>query len=204
VTRRTERRLLGGAGIATALGGVSALLARGALTVDLGIGRSLRPLGPLSWQIEAPPEVVFDVIAAPYLERTPRALQSKLRVIERGADMVLAEHFTEVGRLVATTLETVRFERPHRVSFRLVRGPVPHVAEQFLLRETETGTELEYSGELGADLWALGRWWGERVARRWEAAVRSSLDAVKGEAERRAARGQPGAVHRAPSARFEP
>jgi hypothetical protein len=180
------RRVVGGAGIAAALGGVSALLARGGLTIDLGIGRTLRPLGPLSWQIEAPPEVVFEVIAAPYLERTPRALEGKLRVVERGADLVLAEHFTQVGRLVTTTLETVRFERPQRVSFRLVRGPVPHVAEQFLLREAEAGTELEYSGELGTDLWALGRWWGERVASRWEAAVRGSLDAVKGEAERQA------------------
>jgi Polyketide cyclase / dehydrase and lipid transport len=187
---------LGGAGVAAALGGVPALLVRGALTIDLGIGRTLRPLGPLSWQIEAPPEVVFEVIAAPYIERTPRALQAKLRVVERGADMVLAEHFTQVGRLVATTLETVRFERPHRVSFRLVRGPVPHVAEQFLLRETDTGTDLEYSGELGTDLWLLGRWWGERVARRWEAAVRRSLAAVKAEAERRAARGQPGGAAR--------
>jgi hypothetical protein len=204
VTGRIGRGVLGGAGVAAALGGASALLARGALTIDLGIGRTLRPLGPLSWQIEAPPEVVFDVIAAPYLERTPRELEHKLRVVERGADMVLAEHFTQVGRLLATTLETVRFEHPHRISFRLVRGPVPHVAEQFLLRETDAGTELEYSGELGTDLWALGRWWGERVARRWEAAVRSSLDAVKSEAERRAARGQPGAVHRAPSARFPP
>lgn len=202
MTGRIGRGVVGGAGVAAALGGVSALLARGALTLDLDIGRSLRPLGPLSWQIEAPPEVVFEVIAAPYLERTPRALEHKLRVVERGADMVLAEHFTRVGRLVATTLETVRFERPHRVSFRLVRGPVPLVAEQFLLRATDAGTELEYSGELGTDLWALGRWWGEHVARRWEAAVRSSLDAVKGEAERRAARRQPGAVDRAPSARF--
>jgi hypothetical protein len=186
VTGKIGRVVVGGAGVAAAFGGLSALLARGALTIDLDIGRTLRPLGPLSWQIEAPPEVVFDVIAAPYLERTPRALEGKLRVVERGADMVLAEHFTQVGRLVATTLETVRFERPHRVSFRLARGPVPHVAEQFLLRETEAGTELEYSGELGTDLWALGRWWGERVARRWEAAVRGSVDVVKGEAERQA------------------
>jgi hypothetical protein len=204
VTGRIGRRVLGGAGVAAALGGVSALLARGALTIDLDIGRTLRSLGPLSWQIEAPPEVVFDVIAAPYLDRTPRALQSKLRVVERGADMVLAEHFTQVGRLVTTTLETVRFERPQRVSFRLARGPVPHVAEQFLLRKTEAGTELEYSGELGTDLWAVGRWWGERVACRWEAAVRGSLDAVKGEAERRAARGHPGEARRAPSTRFAP
>ena len=202
MTGRTGRRALGGAGVAAALGGVSALLTRGALTIDLNIGRSLRPLGPMSWQIDAPPEVVFEVIAAPYLERTPRALEHKLRVVERGADMVLAEHFTQVGRLAATTLETVRFERPHRVSFRLVRGPVPHVTEQFLLGETDAGTELEYSGELGTDLWALGRWWGERVARRWEAAVRSSLDAVQAEAERRAAHGKPGRTLRAPSARF--
>jgi hypothetical protein len=39
--------------------------------------------------------------------------------------MVLAAHFTDVGRLLATTLETVRFEPPIRVHFRLVRGLVP-------------------------------------------------------------------------------
>jgi hypothetical protein len=61
------------------------------------------------------------------------------------------------------------------------------VVEQFELREEERSTDLEYTGELGTDLWALGRWWGDRVARKWEAAVRSSLEGVKAEAERRAA-----------------
>ena len=161
------------------------LVGRGALTVDLGVGRTVRPLGPLSWHIAAPRDVVFDVIAAPYLGRTPRALEEKLRVLERGADMVLAEHFTDVGRFVATTLETVRFDRPSRVDFRLVRGPVPYVVESFDLRDMEDGTHLEYRGELGTDLWALGRWWGDVVARKWEAAVRNSIDAVKAEAQRR-------------------
>jgi hypothetical protein len=163
------------------------LLARGALTLDLGIGRSLRPLGPLTMHIDAPREVVFEVISAPYLGRTPRALAEKLRVVERSDDMVLAEHFTDTGRFVTSTLETVRFQPPSHVHFRLVRGPVPHVVEQFELREDERSTDLEYTGELGTDLWALGRWWGDRVARKWEAAVRSSLDSVKAEAERRAA-----------------
>ncbi|MCA1698188.1 MAG: hypothetical protein LC790_04500, partial [Actinobacteria bacterium] len=72
------------------------------------------------------------------------------------------------------------------VDFRLVRGPVPYVVESFDLRESEDGTDLEYGGELATDLWALGQWWGDIVARKWEAAVRSSLDAVKAEAERRA------------------
>ncbi len=103
--------------------------------------------------------------------------------------MVLAAHHTPVagGRLTATTVETVRFTRPERVGFRLVRGPVPAVTEAFELTEHGPGTRLEYTGELGTDLWALGRWWGGVVAPRWEATVASSLAAVKQEAERRAA-----------------
>ena len=170
-----------------ALGGMFLLVSRGAVTVDLGIGRAVRPLGPIAVRIAAPREVVFDVVSEPYLGRTPRALESKLRVVERGADMVLAAHFTQLRGLVATTLETVRFESPSRVDFRLVRGPVPHVAEQFLLHEDGSSTELEYRGELGTDFWAAGRLWGALVARKWERTVRASLETIKTEAERRAA-----------------
>jgi len=163
-------------------------LVRGGLTLDLGIGRTVRPLGPQVVEIAAARETVFDVVAAPYLGRPTRAMAEKLRVLERGEDLVLAAHFTPVGTRIATTVETVRFERPERVHFRLVRGPVPHVVEEFALRETPEGTELTYTGELGTDLWAAGRWWGDRVAAKWEAAVKSSLAAVRVEAERRAAR----------------
>lgn len=173
-----------------ALGGLGlyVLLVRGSLTFDLGVGRTVRPLGPLSRRIGAPRELVFDVISSPYLGRTPRALGSKLRVLECSENMVLAEHFTPVRHFVATTLETVRFEAPASVHFRLVRGPVPYVVETFELRETAEGTDLEYRGELGTDLWRVGSWWGIVVARRWEAAVRASLDAIVEESERRAGR----------------
>ena len=181
-----------------ALGGISAglyaLLVRGSLTVDVGIGRRMRPLGPLVWHIAAPRDIVFEVISAPYLRRMPRALQSKLRVLERSENMVLAEHFTPVGPMVTTTLETVRFEPPERVHFRLVRGPVPYVVEQFVLRETSGGTELEYSGDLGTDFWALGRGWGALVGRRWETTVHKSLTAIKAESERQAAHRRPSPV----------
>jgi hypothetical protein len=180
---RLEAAGLAGIGLAAYL-----LLARGSLTVDLGIGRRVRPLGPLTWQIAAPRELVYEVISSPYLRRTPRALERKLRVLERGEDMVLAEHFTTVGPLVTTTVETVRFEPHERIHFRLLRGPVPYVVEKFHLHESDDGTALEYSGELGTDLWALGRVWGAAVARTWEATVRTSLDGIAAEAERRAAR----------------
>jgi hypothetical protein len=161
------------------------LLASGGATIDVGIGRCMQRLGPLSWRIAARREVVFDVIAGPYLGPTPRALQDKLEVWERGSDMVLAAHFTPVKCGVTTTVETVRFSRPERIDFRVVRGPVPHVIESFVLNEVDEGTSLTWEGELGTDFWGLGAWWGRRVARSWEKAVRSSLDAVVAEAERR-------------------
>jgi hypothetical protein len=167
----------------------AALVARAGLTLDIGIGRRVRPLGPIELEIAAPPEVVFDVIAAPYLGRTPRAMRGKLDVIERGTDLVLAAHHTQLAtRLTVTTLETVRFERPHRISFRLVKGPVPHVLEHFALRPSAVGTAFEYRGELGTDLWALGGAWGAIVAPSWERTVATSLAGVRDEAERRAQR----------------
>jgi hypothetical protein len=180
-------------GIGFATGAVAAgvgcsLVARGDVTLDTGVGRTVRALGPLRVAMVAPPEIVFDVIAAPYLGRTPRALSAEITVLERGSDMVLAAHRTRVGpKLVATTVETVRFSRPVSVDFRLVRGPVPYVTERFTLHDHAGATRLEYSGELGTDFWMVGRWWGNLVARKWETTVRASLERIRAEAERRAA-----------------
>ncbi len=84
-----------------------------------------------------------------------------------------------------TTLETVRFEHPDRIDFRVVRGPVPHVRESFVLEETDGGSTLTWEGELGTDYGALGARWGDVVARSWEKAVHSSMKAIIAEAERR-------------------
>jgi len=146
------------------------------------------------------------VIAAPYLGRTPRAMSGKLRVLQRGTDMVLAEHYTPVhdGRLTAVTLETVTFDRPHRIAFRLVRGPVPYITEQFALTEHDGTTSLDYSGELGTDFGIAGQWWADRVAAAWEAAVRSSFAGIRTEAERRARPGTASACHPAKGCRLPP
>jgi hypothetical protein len=98
---------------------------------------------------------------------------------------VLAAHFTEVKCGTTTTLETVRFERPARIDFRLVRGPVPHLVESFLLSPGERGTAFRWQGELGTDGWQLGQWWGRIVARAWTRAVENSLRLIAAAAERR-------------------
>jgi hypothetical protein len=178
--------LLGPVGVSVAVGGLYWSVVTGRVTVDLGLGRRLRPLGPFKVEVAAPADTVFDVIAEPYLDRTTRTLAEKLKVLERSPALVLAEHYTPVGAgMRAVTVETVGFERPSRVTFRLLRGPVPHVIEQFDLSEAGEITTLAYSGELGTDLGAVGARWGALVARRWERAVRETFSSVKEEAERR-------------------
>lgn len=172
---------LGGAGTATYLG-----LVTGRLSLDLGIGRRTRPLGPITVDIAARCEVVYAVSAAPYAERRPRAMAEKVRILHRTDQMVLAAHHTPVGnRLTAVTVETVTFDPPHRIGFRLVRGPVPLVTETFALEPAGSGTRLTYTGELGTDLGRIGELWGDLVTRSWIGAVEASLELIKTESERR-------------------
>lgn len=173
------------------LGAAGLLTATGKLTLDVGWGRRARLLGPQRVRIAAPREMVFDLVRLPYgTAEPPRELRDKVLVLARGADMVLAAHRTKVGRITTVTVETVTFASPERISFRLVRGPVPLVTEEFVLRELDGGsaTELEYRGELWTDGWALGAAWGALVARQWEGTVARSLAGLKTSAEAKAAR----------------
>lgn len=170
-----------------------ALMSLGRLAIDVGWGRRLRPLGPQVVRIDAPRETVFELVGVPYLSpNPPRELRAKVEVLERGTDMVVAAHRTKVGRLTTVTVESVTFARPDEIAFRLLRGPVPFVVEWFRLRAVDEGsaTELEYSGQLGTDLWGLGARWGDLVARYWERAVADALASLKTSAEDAAARAE--------------
>ena len=75
--RMRRMAFLLGPAVAIAAGYVQTV--RGALTLDLLIGRRVRPLGPIVISIAAPPETVFDVVSAAYLGRTPRAMRTTRR-----------------------------------------------------------------------------------------------------------------------------
>jgi hypothetical protein len=75
------------------------------------------------------------------------------------------------------------------VGFRHLTGPVPHATEEFVLEETDPGTELRYSGEIGIDFFVLGRMAGRFwVVPQWEHVVSAHIKDVKERAEARAAR----------------
>jgi hypothetical protein len=163
-------------------------LAMGRLHLDLGWGRSRHPLGPLRAPIEAPRELVYEILSAPYLGR---ARSESIEVLSGSASLVVAAHRTKVHFYEARTVETIELDPPSTMRFRHLTGPVPEATEEFRLEATGETTVLHYAGELGIDFFLLGRVAARHwVLPQWNRAVADHLDEVKRIAERRAARGR--------------
>jgi hypothetical protein len=162
------------------------LLAMGRLNLDLGWGRSIHPLGPIEIRIDAPRELVFEMIQSPYTGRTPR--DSGIEVLAKSELLVVAAHLTKLHFYTARTVEAVEFQPPSEIGFRHLTGPVPYAVERFALGDAAAGTKLVYTGEIGIDYFVLGRIAGRRWAvPQWERTVRKHLDDLKQRAEQRAA-----------------
>jgi hypothetical protein len=168
------------------IAGAFLLLAMGRLHLDLGWGRSIHPLGPITIRVDAPRELVFEILAAPYLER---ARSPGIEILARDRRLTVAAHHTKVHFYTARTVEVIELDEPSRVGFRHLTGPVPHATEEFALTADVDRTELRYSGEIGIDFFILGRLAGRHWVRpQWERTVRAHLDEVKERAEQRSAR----------------
>jgi hypothetical protein len=166
--------------------GLFLAIAMGRAHLDLGFGRSFHQLGPIAATIRAPRELVFEIIAAPYLGR---GSVPGIEVLARGERLVVARHETRVHFYTAQTTEAIDFTPPTRVGFRHLSGPVPHALEEFALEETDAGTELRYGGEIGIDFFILGRiaarYW---VRPQWERVVSAHIEDLRQRAEATAAR----------------
>jgi hypothetical protein len=184
-----------GALLVALVAGSFLLLAMGRLNLDLDWGRSLHELGPITVTIAAPRELVFELIAAPYIGRPPAG--SGIDVLARSADLVIAAHHTRVHFYTARTVEAIEFDAPTRVGFTHVTGPVPHAVEEFALQDAEGATEVHYRGEIGIDFYVLGRIAARHWVRpQWERVVREHLQDLKGRAEEMAARRRSHEVNR--------
>lgn len=174
-----------GALLVAAGAGLFLLLAMGRLSLDLGWGRSLHEVGPTTVRIDAPRELVFEIISAPYRGRAPGG--SEIEVLARSDRLAVAAHHSRVHFYDARTVEAVELEPPGRVGFRHLTGPVPHAVEEFRLAEDDGSTILEYTGEIGIDFFALGRLAARHWVRpQWERVVGEHLEDLKARAEERA------------------
>jgi hypothetical protein len=105
-------------------------------------------------------------------------VRAKVTVLDRGDGLVVAAHRTRAGLVTTVTVEAVTLERPHRIRFRLLRGPVPHVVEELTFAPSGEGTQLRYAGELGTDFWWPGALWGRVVAAYWVRTVAASMEGI--------------------------
>ncbi len=105
------------------------------------------PLPTLGIAIEASPALVFQLVAAVGQGRDA----THARVLRRPSPEVAIVEFTTrvLGRQVRT-LEEVRFYPPDRITYRLLRGPLPAVNEEFRVESRDGGTMLVYRGTFEA------------------------------------------------------
>ncbi len=163
------------------------LLAMGRLHLDLGWGRSIHPLGPIEIGIDAPRQLVFEMIQAPYAGRA--GSDSGIELLASSDFVAVAAHYTMLHFYTARTVEIVEFAPPGEVGFRHLTGPVPHAVERFALTDAGGATKLVYTGEIGIDFYFLGRVAGRYWAvPQWERTVREHLEDLKGRAEQRVTR----------------
>ncbi len=104
-------------------------------------------LPSLSVSINAHRELVFQLISA--VGQGPDARHA--RVVERpSSDRAIVEFTTPVFGRIVRTLEEVMFFSPDRITYRLLRGPLPGVHEEFRMEPADGGTVLSYSGSFRA------------------------------------------------------
>ena len=143
-------------------------------------------------QIDAPREMVFQMLSAIDNGGLPGAQGESSKVLERRGNTIIAEFLTPSGKRSYRTVEEVQLYQPERITFRHLEGPLAFAEEEFLLMEQDKGTELQYRGEFEYRVplmpgigWLVGIFY---VRPKYNAVIGLHMDNLKAAAEARAAR----------------
>lgn len=152
---------------------------------------NLVPLRPHTVSINAPRELVFQMLS--YFGRgKPFGNNSESsRIIKRDGNRLTVEFVTETEVGTYTTVEEVRLYPPKRITFRHMSGPLRYASEEFTLEEVDARcTNLTHSGEFVWRDMPLFGWLGGVLYIRplFERAMVKHMAQIKQAAEARAAR----------------
>ena len=103
---------------------------------------------------------------------------------------MVVEFTTKAGPLTYTTIERVTVERPRRIAFEHLEGPLEYARDEFLLHEVREGTELTHRGEFIWRRTPLVGWLGGRFFTKplFERAMERHMGMIKETCEARAER----------------
>ena len=137
--------------------------------------------------INAPREMVFQMLSAIGKGSLPGTQGESSRVLERDGDTIIAEFLTPSGKRIYRTVEEVQLYPPDRITYRHLEGPLEYAAEEFNLVQRDTSTELQYRGEIEYKVPLLaGIGWLTAliyVRPKYNAVIRTHMEQLKAAAE---------------------
>ena len=148
------------------------------------------PLHPHTTVINAPRELVYQMMSSFGRGKLKGDNNESSRVVSRDGDKVIAEFRTSTGRRTHTTLEEVTLQPPGRITFRHLEGPLEYAVEEFLFHDVDGRTELIHRGEFIWRSWPFLGWLAGwfYIRPRFERVLERHMDQIKTAAESRAAR----------------
>lgn len=149
------------------------------------------PLRPQTVRINAPRELVFQMLSRFGRGRLPGDNAEASKVISREGNSLVVEFKTKAQFATYTTTEAVTLYPPERIAFRHLSGPLRYAVEEFAFADVDGAqTDLTHSGKF---IWSrvplFGRLGGMIYTRPvFERTLAKHLAHVKAAAEARAAR----------------
>ena len=148
-------------------------------------------LNPQSVTIDAPRELVFQMLSSFRRGRIAGDDAESSRLVSEEGDTKIVEFRTKAGAFTYTTLEEVRLHSPERISFKHLQGPLDFSEEEFAFEEIGDGqTVLTHKGSFIWKRIPFFGWLGGVIYTRpmYHRVIRKHLAVVKEAAEARAAR----------------
>ena len=148
-------------------------------------------LSPQSVTIDAPRELVFQMLSSFRRGRIAGDDSESSRLVSEEGDTKIVEFKTKAGPFTYRTLEEVVLRHPERIAFTHLEGPLYFSEEQFAFAETCDGqTVMTHSGNFIWKTFPVLGWLGGVIYTRpmYHRAIRKHLAVVKRAAEARAAR----------------
>ncbi len=149
------------------------------------------PLKPQSVEIDAPRELVFQMLSSFRRGRIAGDNSESTRLISEDGNVKTVEFVTRAGPFSYRTLEEVTLHRPESIEFKHLEGPLDFSEEEFTLDETsDGGTLLTHSGSFIWKRFPFFGWFGGVIYTRpmYHSVIRNHFVTVKEAAEARAAR----------------
>ena len=148
-------------------------------------------LNPQSVEIDAPRELVFQMLSSFRRGRIAGDNAESTRLISEDGNVKTVEFTTKAGPFSYRTLEEVTLHRPERIEFKHLEGPLDFSEEEFTLDETpDGGTLLTHTGSFIWKRFPFFGWFGGVIYTRpmYHSVIRKHFATVKEAAEARAAR----------------